>query len=182
MALAAANGSDRDNTRASFPITRDYGEFHGHHPPGESGTCHVSPSGTHLIRDLSETAQAFVEGMPRHERWETAAHLFELGYLDNRDKPRVFNPVPPQPTACVGIVGLEVAWDQHVPADALVEGAHLASIHFAPDNLGMEMQMPLVAAISVDRSTGGFIPLDEISLYASTAREIVAEAQAVFFS
>ena len=181
VALAVANGADLDNTRASFPISEDYGEFHGHLPPCEPSTHHASRSGKHRIRDLSETAQAFVERKQRHERWEKSAHLFELRYLDNRDKHRVLNPAYLQPTAYFGMVGLEIEWDRHAPGSAFVDGAHLASVRLAPDNPGLKMQTPLVAAISVDRSTGGFIPLEELSVFANTVREIIDEAMADFF-
>jgi len=181
VALAVANGADLDATRASFPIASNYWEFHRHAPPCSPSTGHVAPSGKHAIRDLSELAQTFVEGKQMHERWDKSAHLFELRYLDNRDKHRILNPAYIQPTAYFNMVGLEIEWDHHPPGSALVDGTHLASVRFAPDNPGMKMQTPLVAAISVGRSTGGFIPLDELGLYASTVREIIDEAQAAFF-
>jgi len=161
MSLAIENGTDPYDRTVYFPICLNPEEFFGANLVGSYAVAPLRGTGRYRVRRLSVVAQTFIEAMQPYHRMSEAWPLIELEYLDNWDKHRAI-----LTHAFHQLVQMEVTHPgvtvEYAATGRLEDGAHFATIHYAPDYSGVKVKPPLYAGISVERSNRiGFLVIPD---------------------
>jgi len=151
MSLATANGADPEDSTIEFPVSSTYRAFYGY-DPNEVRKRTPRWAGCNKIRKLDPEAQSFIEGLQPFRHVDASWVLTELQYLDNRDKHRrVISNYVEAVALLADPPGITTTYERRL---RLSDGAHVATVKYAPGYSGPRVHPGIPAAISVDRSNG----------------------------
>jgi hypothetical protein len=152
VALGVLNGADPNDDTISFPIRTSEAAFYRKYESGSRKGAFARSSGMHSIRALGPDAQAFIEGLQPYRRPDQLGVLWELQYLDNRDKHRSLNTHYFQTIATFEQADKPVGVSVEYGTLSLEDGAHVATVLYPAGYQGMKVHPMLSAAIGIGRS------------------------------
>jgi hypothetical protein len=182
MALAIHNGVDPSNSSIYFPICVKPQHFFGTKCVGSFEGDAPWKSGRRKVQDLSLDAQTFVEKMQPYHGGNESWVLPELQYLDNRDKHRRllthnFQQLAQFASAVPGVTF------EYVKSTRVEDGAHFATVHYAPGYSSVKVKPALLLGVTVERANGfGFLIIPDYlrSNLQDVVRGIITEAESRF--